>query len=130
MRSTVFHWTPKRQQAAELLAAGHRIADVARILGISERVIYKWKKSPDFLSEIDHLTLTTHLAQKAERLRFAYRMVADKAQKESRKDLLDWLEYIRNELEGSKHELDIGSALTAILERLADGGGDQDADAG
>lgn len=128
MKRSVFRWSKQRRDAAELLAMGLTNAEVAQRVGVTERNIYRWKKHPEFLSEVDHLTLSTYLAQKAERLRVAYRVIEQKAQQASRKDLLDWLEYVRQELEGTKHELDIGSALAAILERLAQRGGEQDTD--
>lgn len=129
MKLSHFRWSKKRRLAAELLAAGFTNAETAQRVGVSERTIYRWKCYPDFLTEVDHLTLNTHLAQKAERLRLAYRIIADKAKQASRKDLLDWLEYLRQELEGTKHELDIGSALASIVERLAGTSDPSDQDA-
>ena len=44
--------TPIQHRAVELLAAGMRIATVARRLRIDERTIYRWKKQPLFVAAI------------------------------------------------------------------------------
>ena len=54
----------------------------------------------------DELTMDADLAKKAGRLRYAFRQLNKKGESRSRKDSLDWLEYIRKELEGDKVKLE------------------------
>jgi hypothetical protein len=46
---------PTQQRAARLLAAQVKIPKIAAMLGVSERIVYVWKKKPDFISFLNKL---------------------------------------------------------------------------
>jgi len=91
--------TSSQRYAAELLADGHSHKEVSEMLDISITTLNRWIRNPDFQSLVDELTVASGLAQKAERIRIAKQVVKQKMQSDrwSKKDLLDWLEFIRDE---------------------------------
>jgi len=91
--------TSTQRLAAELLAEGHNQKRVAEMLSLHPHTITRWKRNNDFQALIDELSAATGAASKAERIRIAKRVVRQKMQSESwsKKDLLDWLRYIREE---------------------------------
>lgn len=91
--------TTVQRLAAELLAEGHSQKAVAEMLQINPQTIARWLRNDSFRSLVDELTVATGIAQKAERLRIAKQVVRQKmlSQNWSKKDLLDWLKYIKEE---------------------------------
>ena len=113
--SSGFDWTPKREQAAFTLARGESRAQAAEAAGVSERSVYLWLNVPEFVEEVDRLTLMIDIASRAHRLRIANRvirqMVKDDQPIPTMKDLLDWLKYAQSETDGVK--LDMTALLNA-----------------
>ncbi len=104
-----FQWTPKRTQAALALADGKTQRAVAEELGINPKTLWRWLQEPEFDIEVDRLSLMTNIASRAERLRIAKRIVAQRVRDDmeihSDKDLLDWLKFAQGETDGVKLEL-------------------------
>jgi hypothetical protein len=117
MKISGFEWNKKREIAAFSLATGETRKEASVIAGISEKTIYNWLADPEFSAEVDRLSLMIDIASKAERLRLARRVVRQKLDQEvlSDKDLLDWLKFAREEVEGIRLDIDI----TAILQNVA-----------
>lgn len=96
-----------QEVAAYVLGDGYTVAQAAQAADVTERTVYRWKHDVDFMQLVDTVTLTTGLANKAERIREAKRIVREveawRKQHDkvvSGKDILDWLKYIRDEQEG------------------------------
>jgi len=117
MKISGFEWNKKRELAAFSLATGETQKEAAEKAGVTERTIYNWLVYPEFSAEVDRLSLMIDIASKAERLRLARRVVRQKLDQEvlSDKDLLDWLKFAREEVEGIRLDIDI----TAILQNAA-----------
>lgn len=118
----IFRWSTTREKAALALAGGKTQREAAEESGCGERTIRTWLTIPEFAEEVDRLTLMTGIAQKAERLRTAKRMIA-KIGDNTEKDLLDWLKYAQSETDGIR--LDLAQLLTSLTtdgEELADSG--------
>jgi hypothetical protein len=96
-------WDGKKYKAAELIAAGYPLTEVAEIAEVSRQVIYGWLQHPDFKEHVDGLTLETGWANKRERiagLNRVTRMLFDK---------------IVRELDGVKlTDKSIGAVLTGL----------------
>lgn len=97
----------QREMAAQILAEGYTIEKTAKAVKVHERTIYNWKKDPDFLQLVDELTLTQGIATKAERVRQAKKILRelrkyleDNDKAPSQKDPLDWMKFLRDEMEG------------------------------
>lgn len=112
-----FKWTPKRESVALDLASGLTIEKTAKKNAINERTIYRWKTHPDFEAEINRLSLMVGIANRAERLRIAMRIVESLGE-ETNRDLLDWLKYAQSETDGVKLDL---TALLEAVGPVADG---------
>ncbi len=112
-----FQWSDKRTKAALALADGKTQTDVARETGITRRTLYQWLQESEFSAEVDRLSLMTSIAGRAERLRIAKRLVAQRVKDDalihSDRDLLDWLKYAQGETDGIKLEL---THLAAVCE--------------
>ena len=121
-----FDWTPKRNEAAVLLAEGHTINETASTVGVSEKTIDRWKRDSEFSSEVDRLSLMIGIANRAERLRIAKRVVRSLARRQipTHKDLLEWLKYAQGETDGIK--LDLTAVLESYLSMAAGGSGGTD----
>ncbi len=104
-----FQWNQKRTQAALALADGKTQRAVAEELGINPKTLWRWLQDPEFDAEVDRLSLMTNIASRAERLRIAKRLVAQRVRDDifihSDRDLLDWLRYAQSETDGIKLEL-------------------------
>jgi len=104
-----FQWTPKRTQAALALADGKTQRAVAEELGINPKTLWRWLQEPEFDAEVDRLSLMTNIASRAERLRIAKRLVAQRVRDDmeihSDRDVLDWLKFAQGETDGIKLEL-------------------------
>lgn len=101
-----FRWTQLKSKAASLLAGGLTWDQVAHECGIARRTLAYWCSNPVFSAEVDRLTLMTDVALRAERLRYAKRVVRQKIENDgsiqSGRDILDWLSLTRREPEGVK----------------------------
>jgi hypothetical protein len=116
-----FEWTPQRVKAAELLAEGRLIKDVAAECECSDHTIYNWRQETVFSQEVDRLTLTRDVANRAERVRIARRMLLKKAASgaiedlESAKDPIEILRFIQSETNGAVCSIPELEQLAAIL---------------
>jgi hypothetical protein len=112
----VFDWTPERTSAVLALAEGKTRKQAATEAQVSETTIYEWLKVPEFLAEMDRLSLMVGIAGRAERLRIAMRVARQKVNEEGRvmteKDLLDWLKFAQSETDGAK--IDAAAFLAAL----------------
>jgi len=115
-----FRWTPKKEKAAIALAAGETQRKTADIVGVAQRTVERWVAIPEFSEEVDRLTFLTGIANKAERVRMAKRMIA-KLGPNTKEDLLAWLKYAQSETDGIKLDLaDLLAAVTADGAEMAD----------
>lgn len=105
-KTAQFDWNEKRSKAALGLAEGKTQQQVAEECAVSRRTISTWLSHPEFAAEVDRLSLMTHIASRAERLRIAKRvvrqMVKDDKNIKTDKDLLDWLKFAQGETDGIK----------------------------
>ena len=108
---SVFKWTEKTNQAALSLAAGATVAEAADKAGVTDRTVYRWQLEPQFSEEVDRLTFLTGIANKAERLRMAKRVIV-KLGINTNKDLLEWLKFAQSETDGIK--LDFAGLYAAL----------------
>ena len=101
---TPFQWTPKRNEAAIMLADGFTIDETAESVGVSSRTIKRWKSDIEFAVEVDRLSLMVGIANRGERLRIAKRIIRNKVDPvlKTQKDLLEWLKYAQSETDGVK----------------------------
>jgi transposase-like protein len=115
-----FRWNQKRTQAALALADGKTQRATAKELDISSKTLYRWLQEPEFDAEVDRLTLMMGIAGRAERLRIAKRIVAQRVRDDvfiqSDKDLLDWLKFAQGETDGLKLDL---AAIAAAYASVA-----------
>lgn len=125
------------QVAAHVLGEGYTVKQAAAAAGVDERTIYRWKHDPDFMQMVDTVTLTTGIANKAERVREAKRIVREvkvwrqqHGKPVSEKDILDWLKYIRDEQEGMRLFSDDQLEQIANAIVFAGSGGADDATGG
>jgi predicted transcriptional regulator len=105
---TRFEWTPKRTAAALALAHGRTREQTASEVGATRKTIYNWLQEPEFAAEVDRLSSMVGIAAKAERLRFAQRVVRQKVKGEiveTNRDLLDWLRFVQSETRDVKLDL-------------------------
>jgi len=108
-----FRWSKKAETAAITLANGHTQEETGDIAGVNRRTIQRWLNNPEFAEEVDRLTFLTGIANKAERLRQAKRVVRSLGIS-TEKDLLDWLKYVQGETDGVK--LDLTELFAALYE--------------
>ena len=102
-----FKWTPKRSDAAQILALGYTAKETAETVGVATRTVERWKADLDFMTEVDRLTLMSGVSLRAERLRIAMRVIRQKMSEErikTGKDILDWLKYAQGETDGFKFD--------------------------
>ena len=107
-----FKWTNKKRKAATILSQGYTERETAGHVGVTDRTIRTWKTKPEFMLEVDAITLMSGIALRAERLRIATRAIRQKVTEERVKtgrDLLDWLKYAQGETDGVK--VDLGALL-------------------
>lgn len=110
MSTKPFKWTPRKGEAAKLLALGYTQKATADEVGVSRITIIRWSKHNDFMAEVDRLSLMTGIASRAERLRIAQRAARQSVQDDideikTGKDLLDWLKFAQSETDGIKLDL-------------------------
>jgi hypothetical protein len=113
-----FHWTPAKQRAAVLLAQGVTRAETANQIGYGEAQIYRWLDHPEFSAEVDRLTFLTGIATKAARVREVKRLVRSRVDENgiliSKRDVLDWLRFLREETE----PLEYAAILQGVLSEM------------
>lgn len=114
-----FRWSEKATAAALALAEGKTRKEAAEAADITDRTLYRWLLIPEFSAEVDRLSVMTHIASRAERLRIAKRvvrqMVKDDGTIATEKDLLDWLKFAQSETDGIKLDLAaIAEAATSV----------------
>ena len=109
--NSAFAWTATREKAAIALANGYTQKEAAEIAEVTDRSIRNWLAEPEFIEEVDRLSLMTDIAARAERLRIAKRIIRQLQDSlvPTEKDLLDWLKYAQSETDGAS----IG--LTALI---------------
>lgn len=81
---------------------------------ISDRTLRRWAEHPEFQKKVDEIIADIDIAQKAEHIKIAKKVIQAKMkdvdpEKWTKKDLLEWLQYIGEEV-GDKppHKLEIG----------------------
>lgn len=63
-----WHWNAARYDAADMIAAGYPVKQVAEIVGYSRITLYGWLQHPEFKDHIDGLVLETGWANQRERI--------------------------------------------------------------
>ena len=122
-----FKWTEDKAKACVALATGKSNAGAARIVGCHVSTIEAWRSIPEFSAEVDRVTLMTGLALPAHRVRLAKQFIdqqiAEDGTIRSKRDILDWLRFIDDTMEGVKATL-----LAALHRDVLDnaGAGDQE----
>lgn len=111
-------WTKQNNEIALLLAEGYTTREVSERVGVSEKTVSRRRADPEFMAEVDRLTLMIGIASRAERLKIVNRVLRQKIKEElgtveTEKDLLDWLKYAQSETDGIRLNL-IGN-LASIL---------------
>lgn len=102
-KKAVFVWDEVKQKVAEAIAKGDRsVKDILTEFKITDRVYYTWKKHPEFQRKIDEILQDIDIAQKSERIKIAKKVIRQKLENDakdlSKKDLLDWLKYVGEEI--------------------------------
>ena len=123
-----FRWSPQKSDAALKLAEGLTKREVAELASVSEQTIYNWLNQPEFSEEVDRLSLMIGVANRAERLRIANRVIREKMRNDeikTDKDILDWIKFAQSETDGVK--LGLTETLTAAAASVA-GSGSEDTD--
>jgi hypothetical protein len=117
-----FKWGKKQEIAAIALANGDTQQEAADKANTSERTIRRWLAIAEFAEEVDRLTFLTGVANKAERIRLAKRVINTQGLR-TEKDLLDWLKYVQGETDGVKLDFtELISAIAANDAKMADSG--------
>ena len=128
-----FNWTKKRIYAAEALADGYTVKEVAKQYDIPSRTIYRWTKIVDFATEVNRLALMTGIAAKAERIKIAKRVARQEMMGDiimTKKDVLEWLKFAADETDEVRLNLAdlIRSNITTKREEdapVSEGGSDR-----
>lgn len=115
-----FVWDAVSTNVAIDLSEGYTIKEVASRNKINPRTIYRWRQLPEFDKEVDKLTFMFGISTKAERIRLAKRAVRQAIglkRIKTHRDLLEWLKYSREEMEGLR--IGLTDELLAIIEGRA-----------
>lgn len=110
-----FEWNEKRGAIALMLAKGHTQIEVAAEHGITDRTLRRWLDNPEFAAEVDRLSLMVDMANRAERVRLAQRIIRQRGEL-SKADLLDWLRFVQSETNGAKFDDTFITQLAAFLQ--------------
>lgn len=116
-----FRWTSYKRMAAELLAEGTTIKEVAKAVGKSERQVKRWNSDISFAEEVDRLTMTSGIATTAARLRMIKRAIAQfetDGKLMTRKDLADWIKLAQDESKTMSGERLMMDDFSTVLERV------------
>ena len=104
-----FRWNEKTNQAPVLLAEGRTHQATANECGVNEKTIRRWLADTEFSAEVDRLSQMIDVANRAHRVRMANRVIQKMRRKdgsfESKRDVLDWLKYVKSETDGIKLDL-------------------------
>ena len=100
--SRPFEWDIQRQTAAQMLADGKTQLETAAAVGVDPRTIRRWEKHPEFTAEKHKLVYLTGAVVKAERIilikQVIHNYVDENGLYKSKKDLLDWVKLLREEV--------------------------------
>ena len=116
---SVFKWTPRKEKAALRLAQGYSQADTSEHVGVTQRTVERWCANLDFSMEVDRLSLMVGVASASERLRIIQQVIRQKVSQEgveTRRDILDWLKFAREETGSADAAL---ASLFAAMESQA-----------
>lgn len=111
-----FEWDNRRQQAAYMLADGYTKRETAEAVGVDDRTLYRWQRHPEFEAEKHKLAFLTGATVKAERVIMIKQLIRSKLNDDgilnSRKDILDWIRLLRDEIE----PLEFAAIMAGILQ--------------
>lgn len=93
------------------LAEGFTEEEVAKNFNLTEGRISQILKPNKALR--DELTMRSELAEKAGRIRYAYKQLRKKKDR-SHKDSLDWLQYVKSEIVGDKPLVDQSTHINVV----------------
>jgi hypothetical protein len=115
-----FEWDERKQKAAEAIAKGDRsVKEILAEFKITEAMFYRWKKHPEFQRKIDEIIQDIDIAQKSERIRIAKKVIRQKMEQDahnlSKKDLLDWLKYVGEEMGDYSEHKDINISGEGVI---------------
>jgi hypothetical protein len=131
-----------RKEAARLLAEGFTAAKVAERLGVTERVIFKWKKDPKFIARMQQQFEELRSSQTAKRIRqtgtladavaqkyqrFMAELLKDPADRdpEIMKDVREFKDFISREFHAMRVEerTDFGQLAQKVMHQHSVSGG-------
>ena len=123
-----FNWSPMKEMAAVLLSQGFPRREVSERVQCGEGTIYRWLNHPEFSAEVDALTFVTGIATKAARVRLAKQMVRQRTVEDeegnsfiaSKKDVLEWLKFIKDEMEPFEYAAFLQSTFGPAFQRVMD----------
>ncbi len=125
-----FVWDETKRKAAELQARGELQQSIAKELNVSDRTLRRWAEHPDFQRKVDEIISDIDIAQKAERIKIAKKVIRQKIEQDkdrlSNKDLLDWLKYIGEETgdyepaQKIKHEISLLEKIKEYEKQFAE----------
>ena len=126
-----FEWNEQRNQVALMLATGYTIKEAADAVGVTDRTVYNWKRSEEFIQEIDRLAVTHGAASKSYRMQLLNRMIRAFIRENGDielhdESLLDLIKEARMQSEGTRIDLTtIYTALAAESRSVARSGPDR-----
>ena len=103
-----FTWSRQKGLVALALAQGETQKEAAESQNVTDRTIRRWLADTEFSAEVNRLSIMIGVANRAERLRIANRIIRQRTKGdiiETDKDLLDWLKFAQSETDGLKLEL-------------------------
>ena len=134
--------TALRKEAARLLAEGYTVVKTAERLGVTERVIFKWKKDPKFITRMTQHFEEFKASQTAKRIkqtgtladavaskyqRFLAEMLKDPADRdpEIMKDVREFKDFIAREFHAMRVEerTDFGQLSQKVMHQHSVSGG-------
>lgn len=112
-------WSGLASEIVVHLAAGLSDTETAKLLDTNRMAIWRLRQIPEFMEELDRLTMMTGAAQRAERMRTVKRIIArlERQALESNKigdTLLDYLKFAQSETDGATLNLDLNKFFAAI----------------
>lgn len=131
-----------RKEASRLLAEGFTVAKVAERLGVTERVVFKWKKDPKFVARMQQQFEELRSSQTAKRIRqtgtladavaqkyqrFMAELLKDPADRdpEIMKDVREFKDFISREFHAMRVEerTDFGQLAQKVMHQHSVSGG-------
>lgn len=119
-KSKVFTWTPNRKAAALALSTGLKTQrEVCKEINITEKTMCEWKKHPDFLEEIDRLTLKNENFTRAGLLKECLKGLIIKTGtiEEDRSTHLDYVKMIADLQGHSKQKIELDANMKHSSEK-------------